>query len=377
MPDETTTKKGVPANFQKGVMDDYETLQEEQEEIELAVGHAGLFWRPKEEGGSEAKLVDKDGVETLVQPTIVLGDMGKGNNLSLSVEQGVADYVKELAGDPTNHLPDTKVGVVMYYLSQGLAADFGTTWDRAPASLSTGRRGSSDRQKGKRPLSKAEKNQLIEKLDISYYDQDIKSGRLTLEEAFAEVKKAYSKKEEIEKLGYYLSPLKTEGVLLFDWKNLVNKTYESVPDITASGLYVFEKLEVVLPNLYQNYFEENHKNANRKTCQEVVKSALGGCVIEDLIRFKLKGLDPKSIRGIDGDGVQFGGLAQDQDITSTEDILKLVGHKPKGQVMGIHLGKLKKSGLMKPRYIVIDEYKDGHQTLYLYDKSGSLITLKN
>ncbi len=340
-------------------------------------GGAGLYWAGTAEGDTpdEAKLVDKDGTETIIDTKIELGPMGKGGNLTCSVEEGVANYVKELASDTTNHLPDSKVGVVMWYLSEGIARDFGTTWSSAPSSLGggTGRGGSKTaREKGKRVITKAEKNQLIERLDISFYDDDIKSGRLTLEEAFEEVKKNYEKKAAIEALGYYLSPNKTEGVLLFDWKQIINNSYESIPSITASAFYVYEKVEVVLPNIWENYFADEHQKANKKTCQEVFKSILGSFTINDLMRFNLKGLAPTG-----KSGGEFGGLVQDGELSTKQEILKVLKHKPIGEVKGIHLAKLKKPGLMKPRYIVIDEYDAKGQVLYLYDQDGSCTTLKN
>ena len=56
---------------------------------------------------------------------------------------------------------------------------------------------------------------------MEYYDKQIASGEITLEEAFAAIKVAYDKKNEVEKAGYFLSSNKTDGVELYDWKNIV------------------------------------------------------------------------------------------------------------------------------------------------------------
>lgn len=336
------------------------------------VGGAGLYWQPDDDE-TPAKLVDKDGAETIIETTIDLGVMGKGNNLSLSVEQGVANYVRELGDDLTNHLPNTKVGVMIHYLSEGIARDFGTTWSSAPASLGggTGRGGSSKtgRAAGQRVMTKKEKNELLNKLDMSNYEEDIQAGRMTLEEAMAEIQKAYARKKQIEDLGYYLSPNKTEGVLHYNWKNIIDKTYSDVASITGSGLYVYEKLEVLLPNIYENYFANNREHANRRNCQELIKSDLKGCVMEDAGMFRVAKLKPNA------KDPKTGGLSN-EEINSNDDILKLVGHKPKGQVMGIHLAKSKRMGMMKPRYVVVDEYLNGRQNLYLYH-ANTTTTLKD
>ena len=47
---------------------------------------------------------------------------------------------------------------------------------------------------------------------MKYYQDDIASGAITLEDAFASIKEALAKKQELEDASYYLSPNKTEGV---------------------------------------------------------------------------------------------------------------------------------------------------------------------
>jgi hypothetical protein len=290
-----------------------------------------------------------------------------------------------LADEPTNHLPNTKTGVVVWYLSEGIARDFGTTWDKAPTSLGggSGRGSKSDRAKGKRVMTKAEKNNLIERLDMSFYQDDIKSGRMSLDDAFDEIKKAYEEQKRVESLGYYLSPNKTEGVLMYNWKDIVGTTYDRIPEITGWALYSVNKFEVLLPNVFDNYFKNTHENANKKGCMELVKSALMGCVVEDAVGYKISGFKGSMRTTKEGQrvrmesGGKFGGPASGDTINSEEDILNLLDHKVKGQVMGIHLLKNKQPGMMKPRYIVVDEYKDGNQILYLYDNNRSCTIIKD
>lgn len=336
------------------------------------VGSGGFYWEEDDDGESHAKLVDKDGTEVLVDTSIDIGVMKKGNNITMSVEQGIADYVKELSDDE-NHLPNSKVGVMMYYLSKGIAEDFGVTWTIEPASLGGGRRGggsAAGRKAGQRVMSKKDKNKLMDKLDLKNYQEDIQAGRITIEEAMEEMRKAFSKKAELEDMGYYLSPNKTEGVLNYNWKTILDKSYDDVVSITkGSAYYIYEKIEVLLPNIYQNYYSNDREHSNKKNCQELVKSVLKGTVMEDAGDFRVGSLKPNfDVKG-------SGGLSN-EPINSEEDILKLIGHTAKGRVMGIHLAKVKKSGMMKPRWVVVDVFADGRQTLYLYDETSTL-TLKN
>ena len=342
------------------------------------VGSGGLYWQPDDEE-VPAKLVEKDGSETIVATSIDIGVMGKGNNLSLSVEQGIAAYVKELA-DEDNHLPSTKVGVMMHYLSEGIARDFGITWTTAPASLGggTGRGGRSKegRALGQRVMSKKDKNKLLAKLDMSYYQEDITAGRITLEDAFAQIAVAFQQKKEIEDLGYYLSPNKTDGVLHYNWRNIIDKSYEDVSTVNGCALYVYHKLEVLLPNVFENYFNNNREHANKKNCAELLKSTLKGFVIEDACNYRIGNFKPNAgsvTIKVDGEEktVETGG-PKNYELNSEDEILKHVGHKVKGEVKGIHLVKMKQSGMMKPRWICVDECINGKQTLSLYDNDSKM-----
>ena len=356
---------------------EYKRLKEEERASidwsKAKVGSAGLYWEPDEdEEETTAKLINKDGSETIINTSIDIGIMGKGNNLSLSVEQGIADYVKELADDEDNHLPSTKVGVMIHYLSEGIARDFETIWNRAPASLGggTGRGGSTKegRAAGKRVMSKKQKNELLAKMDMNYYMDDIQAGNMSYEDAFDQVKVAMQQKLDLEALGYYLSPNKTEGVLMYDWKSIVDESYKSEDESvtngkSASAFYIKYKLEVVLPNIFATYFDNDFKGSNKKLTSELSKSSLLNCVGTQMVKYNVKGLGGS----VDPSNDIVGGASfEDQKISSDEDILKIIKHKVKGEVKGIHLVKMKVSGMMKPRWICVDECVDGKQTLHLY-----------
>ena len=343
--------------------------REKKRKLEQKIGKAivGLYW--DDEG--TAHFTDKEGDEELIDTTMELGVSGKGQ-LLVVCETGIANYVRELADDDGNHLPNTKTGVVIHYVVEGIARDFGTTFDRQPVSLG-GNRGrsasKSGRDAGKIILSKAEKNKLLEKLDMSNYQDDIADGTITMEDAMKSIQEALQQKMEYEKLGYYLSPNKTEGVLLYDWKKIVDKSWgDKCHAGYASNLYTAKKIEVVIPDLFSNYYENNHSKANKKNAQHLLKSSLATTVMEDAFKFGVKSMQgDKGLKGFEIEG----------DITSNDDILEHIGYDKEGTVMGIHLAKLKQPGMMKPRYVVVDVMDaDGMQILYLYHQK-SVLTISN
>ena len=360
-----TADEQFDASVQEGkrvstIKDFFKNYEKEKQE-QLQVGHAGLYWN--EEG--EAHLEDKDGTDTLLNATLELGASGKGKLLVLC-EDGIANAVRELADDDYNHLPSTKTGIVVHYVTEGIARDFGITFDRQPVSLGGGRgKGGSknDREAGVIRLSKQEKNDILDKLDMSYYQQDIASGKITIQDAFSMIEENLKKKMEWESQGYYLSPNKTEGVLLYDWKQVVNSSWgDKCPNKDGAWLYGREKVEVVIPNVFNNYYADNHGKANKKNVQHLLKSSLATTVIEDAFKFGVKSIVSSGTKNFEQDG----------DITSEKDILEAIGFDKKGTVMGVHLAKLKKAGMMKPRYVVVDVLDGKEQILYLYHQSSTL-----
>lgn len=384
-PDEqfdASVQEGKRVSTIKDFFKNYEKEKQEQ----LQVGHAGLYWN--EEG--EAHLEDKDGTDTLVNATLELGASGKGK-LLVVCEDGIANAVRELADDDYNHLPSTKTGIVVHYVTEGIARDFGITFDRQPVSLGGGRgKGGSknDREAGVIRLSKQEKNDILDKLDMSYYQPDIASGKITIQDAFSMIEENLKKKMEWESQGYYLSPNKTEGVLLYDWKQVVNSSWgDKCPNKDGAWLYGREKVEVVIPNVFDNYYADNHGKANKKNVQHLLKSSLATTVLNDAAMFGVKNIGlatrltgltkggddtdrrPESVTNA---GDSRGGMSQVDEITSQKDILDFIGFDKKGTVMGVHLAKLKKAGMMKPRYVVVDVLDGKEQILYLYHQSSTL-----
>ena len=379
-----TPDEQFDASVQEGkrvstIKDFFKNYEKEKQE-HLQVGHAGLYWN--EEG--EAHLEDKDGSDTLINATLELGTSGKGKLLVLC-EDGIANAVRELADDDDNHLPSTKTGIVVHYVTEGIARDFGITFDRQPVSLGGGRGkggSKSDREAGVIRLSKQEKNDILDKLDMSYYQADISSGKITMQDAFSMIEENLKKKMEWESKGYYLSPNKTEGVLLYDWRRAVTSSWgNKCPHKEPDRIYGRNKVEVVIPDLFDNFYADNHRLANKKNTQHLLKSPLFSTVLNDAARFGIKNFGLASqLTGLYASGTSTdrkpekvtnagdlrGGMSQSDEITSQQDILDLIEFDKKGTVMGVHLAKLKTAGNMKPRYVVVDVLDDGKQVLYLY-----------
>ena len=106
---------------------------------------------------------------------------------------------------------------------------------------------------------------------MKYYQDDIAAGLITLQDAFASITEALEQKKELEDAGYYLSPNKTEGIKQFDWSKVVET---ATGDANAAKLYRREKVEIVLPNIIENFYK-TEKRIAKKIVKDVFKSVLG------------------------------------------------------------------------------------------------------
>lgn len=142
----------------------------------------------------------------------------------LNVESAVKDTIfalakkQEIKGldiDPTKfaHLPNSLTGVLCYYLVKGLKDEFSIEFSPQPVSLKQRGSGSSYDKKvagKKRLLTREQKNELIAKTQMSFYEKDIAAGTMTLEQAMFALKDAYERKANFEEMGYVLPAKKTE-----------------------------------------------------------------------------------------------------------------------------------------------------------------------
>ena len=127
-------------------------------------------------------------------------------------------------------------------------------------------------------------------MNITFYQDDIASGAMSLDEAQEKVKEAFQKKMDLESMGYYLSPNKTDGVMLYNWKSSVKESYKDVASVSdPDALYTKNILEVLIPNVFENYFADNHASANKTNCNHLIKSPLFSYVINDAKKYAVGG----------------------------------------------------------------------------------------
>jgi len=80
----------------------------------------------------------------------------------------------------------------------------------------------------KRLLTREQKNELLAKTQMSYYDGKISSGEMTIESAMYAIKEAYERVQAFKDIGYILPPEKTKYPYFTDE---VNSQEEQEPKI--------------------------------------------------------------------------------------------------------------------------------------------------
>lgn len=143
----------------------------------------------------------------------------------LSVERNIKTLLEKLSSkeeigwnidiDPEefSHLPNSITGVIIYYVLRGIKDDFQLEFEKEPKSLK--RRGISKEARKiagkKRLLTKEEKNELLEKTQMSFYESKIASGEITIEDAMNSIKDAFQQKQKFEEIGYILPTQKSKS----------------------------------------------------------------------------------------------------------------------------------------------------------------------
>jgi len=329
----------------------------------MAVGHAGLY--PVDDVSSIEEI------EVVVENDIPLGI--KGGKTLIDCEKGIKAFVKDvLAKDKTNHLPNTETGVWVHYLTEGIARDFNRTWETTPVSIREKQSYTEKaRTQGKRGLSKKEKNELLAKLTYQFYESDVNDGLISQQEAFASMAEAAAKKKELEDAGYFLSPNKTQGVALFDWKSAV---IEAHGKDTATKIYTKNKVAIIIPNLVENFYKSNSKP--KKLAKDLSKTPLAftAGVAEQIYTSTGQGASGGAeLKEINSEADLYHYLKENNKFSST--ISKIDNEF---NIKGFHLTKITASGMMKPRQICIDciSKKDGSQHLFLLDGEGGITHIK-
>lgn len=150
-------------------------------------------------------------------------DSSKPKPILLNVESGVKDVISAIAKnqkiegtdiDPElfEKLPNSQTGVVMHFIVKGLKEDFNIAFDAAPTSLKvrgTGKAGKKEVVGKSRLLTRDQKNHILAKMEMSFYEKDIMAGKIGIEEAMTSIKAAFEEKREFEERGYMLPAGKT------------------------------------------------------------------------------------------------------------------------------------------------------------------------
>ena len=140
----------------------------------------------------------------------------------LNVEVAVKELISSLAkksnvkvaeGIDASHLPHSITGVVIHYVVEGLKKDFDLGFEETPVCLKQ-RGGNSNYDKKvagkKRLLTREQKNELLSKTQMSFYEEQIARGDMSIENAMFAIKDAFERKRNFEEMGYMLPSKKTE-----------------------------------------------------------------------------------------------------------------------------------------------------------------------
>ena len=164
--------------------------------------------------------------ESATKYEVALGsiDSSKPKPILLNVESGVKSIITAIAGNKKidgvdidaeefAKLPNSQTGVAMYFIVKGLREEFGIGFDNPPTSLKIKGIGNKFDKKiegKKRLLTRDQKNEILARMDMKYYMDDIIGGKLTTEDAVESIKEAFSTKKQFEDMGYMLPDKKTD-----------------------------------------------------------------------------------------------------------------------------------------------------------------------
>jgi len=150
-------------------------------------------------------------------------DGDKTSTILLNVEEDMKSLIQKLAKrreigngidipkDQLSSLPTSITGVVVHFITKGLETEFGIGFENEPRSLKVrGIASNYDKKVAgkKRLLTREQKNDLLAKTSMTYYEMKIASGEMTVENAMYSIKDAYERKKNFEEIGYIL-PLQT------------------------------------------------------------------------------------------------------------------------------------------------------------------------
>lgn len=142
----------------------------------------------------------------------------------INVEKAVRDLIINLAkrnevegididDEKVSLLPTSYTGILIYYFTKGIKEDFNIEFEEQPVSLKVRSGSKQDRKVSgkKRLLTKEEKNEIIAKMQMTYYETDMMTGKMTIDEVMTSIKTAFEEKKTFEDMGYMLPMKKNEA----------------------------------------------------------------------------------------------------------------------------------------------------------------------
>ena len=161
---------------------------------------------------TEEKDTHKLPISTDDKTTILLNVEGAVKELINNLSKKQQPKGIDIDEEKLSALPSSMTGVVVHYLVRGLKEDFNIEFAEQPVSLKPRMTNTDKKVAGKkRLLTKDQKNELLAKMQLSYYESDIASGKMSIDDAMTSIKDAFDKKKEYEDMGYMLPAKKTES----------------------------------------------------------------------------------------------------------------------------------------------------------------------
>jgi hypothetical protein len=152
-------------------------------------------------------------------------DGDKTTTILLNVEEDIKSLIQKLAKrveigngvdipeEQLSSLPTSITGVVVHFITKGLESEFGIGFENEPRSLKVrGIASNYDKKVAgkKRLLTRDQKNDLLAKTSMTYYEGKITSGEMSIENVMFAIKDAFERKKNFEEMGYILPEGKTK-----------------------------------------------------------------------------------------------------------------------------------------------------------------------
>ncbi len=142
--------------------------------------------------------------------TMLLNCEGAVKDLISAIAKNEDIKGTDIKGVDFASLPNSITGVVMHFICEGIKSEFNIAFEEPPVSLKI--RGNIIDKKvagKKRLLTREQKNELIAKTSMSYYETMISTKEMTIEQVMFAIKDAYERKQNFEEMGYMLPEKKT------------------------------------------------------------------------------------------------------------------------------------------------------------------------